>query len=249
MKLTGTNKPITYTTHTPPGPSLDPQGKCEDQMLSVHYAVPNQQPGKPQLHNKHDNVPTNLPPTPVKPGAGPVHRVTAVIAWGKRPVPFRTRKLRPTAPMVLHPRECGRVGHRRTTINAKSLQQMLGALPRLTLTVPFVVLSGRPRRPLWAVCPPALPPLGGAWVGVDPPLPAATLRPLLLAPTGAIGSACPTAGARVPGGGTGPVTRALAVKPQRGEAGASSCGCNSCVRSPGRTGEHRGTNTPDPSAV
>jgi hypothetical protein len=44
-----------------------------------------------------------------------VARVTAVIAWGKRPVPFRTRKLRPTAPMVLHPRECGRVGHRRTT--------------------------------------------------------------------------------------------------------------------------------------
>ena len=33
---------------------------------------------------------------------------------GKRPVPFRTRKLSPPAPMVLHPRECGRVGHRRT---------------------------------------------------------------------------------------------------------------------------------------
>src|SRR6478752_9776199 len=43
-------------------------------------------------------------------------RVTAVIAWGKRPVPFRTRKLRPTAPMVLHPGGCGRVGHRRTYI-------------------------------------------------------------------------------------------------------------------------------------
>src|SRR5690625_1238294 len=42
------------------------------------------------------------------------HVVTVVIAWGKRPVPFRTRKLRPTAPMVLHPGGCGRVGHRRT---------------------------------------------------------------------------------------------------------------------------------------
>ena len=41
-------------------------------------------------------------------------RVTAVIAWGKRPVPFRTRKLRPTAPMVLHSGGCGRVGRRRT---------------------------------------------------------------------------------------------------------------------------------------
>ena len=36
-----------------------------------------------------------------------------VIAAGKRPVPFRTRKLRLPAPMVLHPPGCGRVGHRR----------------------------------------------------------------------------------------------------------------------------------------
>src|SRR5699024_4097982 len=36
--------------------------------------------------------------------------VTVVIAWGKRPVPFRTRKLRLTAPMVLQPGGCGRVG-------------------------------------------------------------------------------------------------------------------------------------------
>src|SRR5690606_3187979 len=41
------------------------------------------------------------------------YRVTATIAWGKRPVPYRTRKLRPTAPMVLHSGGCGRVGHRR----------------------------------------------------------------------------------------------------------------------------------------
>src|SRR2546429_8568710 len=41
--------------------------------------------------------------------------VTAAIAEGKRPATFRTRKLSPPAPMVLHPRECGRVGRRRTT--------------------------------------------------------------------------------------------------------------------------------------
>ena len=41
-------------------------------------------------------------------------RVTAAIAEGKRPVPFRTRKLSPPAPMVLHSTGCGRVGHRRT---------------------------------------------------------------------------------------------------------------------------------------
>jgi hypothetical protein len=40
--------------------------------------------------------------------------VTAVIAKGKRPVPFRTRKLSPSAPMVLHSPGCGRVGRRRT---------------------------------------------------------------------------------------------------------------------------------------
>ena len=38
---------------------------------------------------------------------------SAVIALGKRPVPFRTRKLSPTAPMVLHSGGCGRVGRRR----------------------------------------------------------------------------------------------------------------------------------------
>ena len=36
------------------------------------------------------------------------------MAEGERPVPFRTRKLSPPAPMVLHPPGCGRVGHRRT---------------------------------------------------------------------------------------------------------------------------------------
>ena len=43
-----------------------------------------------------------------------VYRVTVVIASGKRPVTFRTRKLRLIAPMVLHSGGCGRVGHRRT---------------------------------------------------------------------------------------------------------------------------------------
>src|SRR6266496_3685316 len=45
---------------------------------------------------------------------GVFHSVSVVIASGKRPVPFRTRKLSLTAPMVLQPKGCGRVGHRRT---------------------------------------------------------------------------------------------------------------------------------------
>ena len=39
--------------------------------------------------------------------------LSVVMAEGERPVPSRTRKLSPPAPMVLHPPGCGRVGRRR----------------------------------------------------------------------------------------------------------------------------------------
>src|SRR4051795_9479876 len=42
--------------------------------------------------------------------------VSAAIATGKRPAPFRTRKLSPSAPMVLPGRPGGRVGRRRTSL-------------------------------------------------------------------------------------------------------------------------------------
>ena len=38
-------------------------------------------------------------------------------AEGTHPIPFRTRKLSPPAPMVLHGSLCGRVGHRRGLIS------------------------------------------------------------------------------------------------------------------------------------
>ena len=41
----------------------------------------------------------------------------AAIAKGKHPVPFRTRKLSSSAPMVLRGRPRGRAGHRRSTIH------------------------------------------------------------------------------------------------------------------------------------
>src|SRR4051812_40198683 len=50
-------------------------------------------------------------------GGGPVvhlDSVSAAIATGKRPAPFRTRKLSPSAPMVLPGGPGGRVGRRRT---------------------------------------------------------------------------------------------------------------------------------------
>src|SRR6185437_12881807 len=43
--------------------------------------------------------------------------VAAAMAAGKRPDPFRTRKLSPPAPRVLPGRPGGRAGHRRTTRN------------------------------------------------------------------------------------------------------------------------------------
>src|SRR5437868_10631269 len=46
-------------------------------------------------------------------------RVAAVIAQGKHPVTFRTRKLSSAAPMVLHSGGCGRVGRRRTIFTPK----------------------------------------------------------------------------------------------------------------------------------
>jgi hypothetical protein len=49
-----------------------------------------------------------------------VDNVTAAIANGKHPDPSRTRKLSRSAPMVLHPRGCGRVGRRRTSLRSRA---------------------------------------------------------------------------------------------------------------------------------
>ena len=60
--------------------------------------------------------PTNKPDPHMRVrGFVEVERVTAAIAKGKHPAPFRTRKLSLSAPMVLQPRGCGRVGRRRTS--------------------------------------------------------------------------------------------------------------------------------------
>ena len=64
-----------------------------------------------------------------------------VMAQVRRPVPFRTRKLRPGTAMVLHSRGCGRVARRRI--------QLLGVPVELRLREPlflcFVVPARRPK--------------------------------------------------------------------------------------------------------
>ena len=67
----------------------------------VHYPVP------------------NPPRSPAGTRAGAARgmdnrRFAAAMAQGRRPDPFRTRKLRPGTAMVLHPEGCGRVARRRT---------------------------------------------------------------------------------------------------------------------------------------
>ena len=63
-----------------------------------------------------------------------------LMAAGKRPVPFRTRKLSPPAPMVLHSGGCGRVGYRRpnnfkhSTPHTTKVCGVLFVMPRGTCT-------------------------------------------------------------------------------------------------------------------
>ena len=113
VELTGTNRP--RACHTP--------NKTSDTNVyntRVHYTI---------------SEPTNTLESPHPQGRERQPKnVSVVIAQGKRPVPFRTRKLSLAAPMVLHPRGCGRVGHRRThpnRVNKKARTTRFGPSLRL----------------------------------------------------------------------------------------------------------------------
>src|SRR5690242_21901801 len=70
-----------------------------------------------------------------------LHRVSAVTAKGKHPVPFRTRKLSSSAPMVLRGGPRGRVGRRRTCHEeGRSPTGSSGPL-RYVWTLPFTYLT------------------------------------------------------------------------------------------------------------
>src|SRR5690349_7934115 len=96
-----------------------------------HTAVQGPNPGTAVSRPLCDSQHTTPPPAAtggdrwlvVVDSCGPV--ATAV---GTRPVPFRTRKLSPPAPMVLHPGGCGRVGHRRTHTTPQEKGPKKGAL-------------------------------------------------------------------------------------------------------------------------
>jgi hypothetical protein len=68
---------------------------------------------------------------------------TAVIAKRIHPFPFRTRKLSSLAPMVLHGRLCGRVGHRRFFIAKAPNTNVFGAFVVLPSQATFLLLLYR----------------------------------------------------------------------------------------------------------
>ena len=117
-ELTGTNRP---TQTTPPTPTAK-QGRvgetAANREASTIRSTPNPPPnhthtqvggGKGKWattpHNRINNTRRHHTALPTV--------VSVVTATGKRPAPSRTRKLSLTAPMVLHPPGCGRVGHHR----------------------------------------------------------------------------------------------------------------------------------------
>lgn len=98
LELTGTNWP-TQTTTPPP--------------TTRYGAVKQRKQRCASTIRSRTNPNTNPPPTTGWGSCTARQDVSVVIAGEPRPAPFRTRKLRPPAPMVLHPPGCGRVGHRR----------------------------------------------------------------------------------------------------------------------------------------
>src|SRR3954452_23908724 len=72
-------------------------------MLRVHCEVPETRATRHPTQNWVGGVRVRV-----------LDRVSVIIALGKHPVPFRTRKLSLSAPMVLHGGPCGGLGRRRT---------------------------------------------------------------------------------------------------------------------------------------
>ena len=73
-----------------------------------------------------------------------VHSGFAVVmAQVRRPVPFRTRKLRPGTAMVLHSRGCGRVARRRIQLSGPSGRVPLGDSRKVFFYSHGVFSSGR----------------------------------------------------------------------------------------------------------
>ena len=104
---TGTNRPTRTThTHTPTHPHQRPSapGRAANQTPRPLRSPEPTHPTPPHAGGRPPGPRTTTPPPSRRPQRA-----------GKRPDPYRTRKLSPPAPMVLPPPGSGRVGHHRNT--------------------------------------------------------------------------------------------------------------------------------------
>ena len=108
-----------------------------------------------------------LVPLPAAGFSGRPYRIgfAVVMAQVRRPVPFRTRKLRPGTAMVLHSRGCGRVARRRILSLGVPVELRLREPPFLFFFRIFPGLHGPPgnafqarRRCFSVACVPLVPP-------------------------------------------------------------------------------------------
>ena len=114
VEPTGTNGREATHIHTPArvcgaGPGRAPRRRTGSTVLTRARSV-NSNESRPLSGPR---TATRRRETPCFPADNP--RFAAAMAQERRPVPFRTRKLRPGTAMVLHPTGCGRVARRRTT--------------------------------------------------------------------------------------------------------------------------------------
>ena len=103
MKATGTNTPTKNTHKSTRTNKHNKHLLASTHQYLTHHTRPHKGAHPGGGTGEHEQGHT----------CGPIWMCRWLIATGKRPVPFRTRKLSPPAPMVLHPGGCGRVGYRR----------------------------------------------------------------------------------------------------------------------------------------
>ena len=118
LELTGTNRPTQTTT---PHTHRKTGAGWGRQQLSAKRPLYGPHPTHPLNHThprgvggrRQRKVGSHTTESTTRDGTALPTAVSVVTATGKRPAPSRTRKLSLTAPMVLHPPGCGRVGHHR----------------------------------------------------------------------------------------------------------------------------------------
>src|SRR5579859_6060321 len=117
---TGTNRPRTYPNQKQTTNALTREHRPHKQHTTRTRSHPLS--GSQAPNHTHHHPPRTRGNQVAGTGGKPQpEHVAAAMAAGKRPDPFRTRKLSPPAPRVLPGRPGGRAGHRRTTRNTPGL--------------------------------------------------------------------------------------------------------------------------------